>query len=138
MREDFRVIERLEIDEDQENREQEPGISDPVDDERLRSGLGRRDLVIVVADQQIRAQADAFPSDEEHGVVVAHDQEQHRNHEQVHVREEARESIFSVHVPDRIHVDEESHSRHHKQHHAGQRIDKKAMLMVRLPPKIHW
>ena len=51
--------------EDAEDAEQEAEVADPVDDERLLAGGGRELLVVVVADQQVRAEADALPADEE-------------------------------------------------------------------------
>jgi hypothetical protein len=98
--EDFRIVERLEIEEDQEDRQQESGVADAIDDEGFRRRLGRRHLVIVVADQQIGAEPDAFPADEEHRVVVAHHQQEHRDHEQIHVCEEPRKPLLSMHVAD--------------------------------------
>ena len=131
--EDFRIVERLEIDKDQEDRQKEPGVADAIDDKGLRRCLGRRHLVIVVADQEIGAETDAFPADEEHRVVVAHHQQQHRDHEEVHVREEARESLFTVHVADRIDVDEEAYSRHHEEHDAGERIHEEGHVDREIP-----
>ena len=55
-------------------------------------------LVEVVADQQIRTQTHAFPSDEHHHVVVAQDQREHREHEEVQVGEEPVEAVLFVHV----------------------------------------
>ena len=50
------------------------------------------------ADQQVAAEADAFPADEEHRQVVAEDQDQHREDEQVQVGEEARVRLVLAHV----------------------------------------
>ena len=126
--EDFRIVERLEIDKDEEDGQKEPGVADAVHDKGFRRGLGSRHLVVVVADQQIGTEPDPFPADEEHHIVVAHDQQQHRDHEEIHVGEESRESLFPMHVADRIDVDQEAHSRDDEQHDARERIDEKGQI----------
>ena len=73
--EDLRVVERLEIDEDQKNREQKSGVADAIHDECFGGRFGRRHFFVVIADQQIGAEPDAFPPDEQHHIVVAHDQQ---------------------------------------------------------------
>ena len=42
---DLRVIERPEVHEDEENREEESGVSDPVDYEGFCGGFGSRDFL---------------------------------------------------------------------------------------------
>ncbi len=123
LREDLRVVQRAEIHEDQKDRQEEAGVADPVDHEGLGRRLGRRHLVVVVADEQVGAEPDALPSDEEDDIVVPHHQQEHRDHEEVHVGEEAREAFLPVHVPDRIQMDQEADPRDDQQHDAGERID---------------
>ena len=53
MRKDFRVVERLEIDEDQEDGQQEAGVADTIHDEGLGRCFGRRHLLVVIPDEQI-------------------------------------------------------------------------------------
>ncbi len=48
--------------------------------------------------EQVGAEADAFPPDEEQREVVREDERQHREDEQVHVREEAGEPRVVRHV----------------------------------------
>jgi hypothetical protein len=122
--EDLRVIERLEIDENQEDCQQEAGIADAVYDKGFRGGFGSRDPLVVVADQEIGAESDALPADKQNSVVVAHHEEQHGNHKQIHIGEESRKSDFTVHVADRIDVNEEADSRHDQQHDACEGINK--------------
>ena len=132
MFEDFQVVQGLEIDEDQKDRQQEPGVADPVDHKRLGRGLSRGDLIEVVPDQEIGAEADPFPADEKHQEIISHDEQQHGDHEQIHVHEEAGKSVFSVHVPDGVDVNQKSDPRHHHQHHGGQRIDQKSEIDVQV------
>ena len=53
------------------------------------AALVGRSALEAVADQQIRAEADRFPEDEQQQVVVGQDQHQHREDEERQVREEA-------------------------------------------------
>ena len=89
-REDLAVVGGAEGVEDQEDAEDEAEVADAVDDERLLAGVGGEVLVVVEADQQVRAEPDAFPADEHDHVVRPEDEEQHHEHEEVEVGEEAR------------------------------------------------
>ena len=57
-------VERAERVEDQEHAEHESPVADAVDDERLLAGIRRALLFVPVPDEQVRAQAHAFPPDE--------------------------------------------------------------------------
>ena len=56
---------------DQEHRQRKAEIADAVHDERLVAGVGGELLVEVEADQQVAAQAHAFPADEQQQIVRA-------------------------------------------------------------------
>ena len=81
-----------------EDPEDEAEVADPVDDERLLAGVGRELLLVVVPDQQVRAEPDALPPDEEHQEVAAEDEHEHREHEEVQVREVAPVALLVPHV----------------------------------------
>ena len=72
----------------------------------LQRGRDGRWLVEPEADQEIRSEADEAPADEQPDEVVGEHQRQHREHEEVHVREEARDRFVARHVTDRVDVDE--------------------------------
>jgi hypothetical protein len=95
-----RNVERPEVDPDEHDPEAEAEVADPVDDERLLRREGRRGLLVPEADERVAAQADRLPADVEHEEVVAQDQQQHAEHEQVQVGEEAPEAPVAVHVAD--------------------------------------
>jgi hypothetical protein len=77
--------------EEREDREHDADVADDVDHERfLGRGDGRR-LVEPEADQEIRRQADEAPTDEQPDEVVGEHERQHREHEEIHVGEEARD-----------------------------------------------
>ncbi len=104
VREDRRVdaleVEGAEVGEDGEQAEQEGEVADAVDDERLASGLRRKILIEIEADEQIGAQADALPPDEHHQEVVPENEEQHGAHEEVQVGEIPAIARLVSHVAD--------------------------------------
>ena len=122
-REDRRELERAELEEDQREADRERQIGDAVDDERLdRGGAGGR-AVIPVADQQVGAQADTFPAEEQLRQIVGGHQHQHREGEQRQIGEEpvARAGLVR-HVADRIDMDQHRDERHHRHHDRRQRV----------------
>ena len=81
---------RVEQQEDAEDAEREAEIADPVDHEGLdRRGVGRRP-VVPEADQQIGAEPDPFPAEEQLHEIVGRHQHQHEEGEQAEIGEEAR------------------------------------------------
>src|SRR6186997_1402113 len=75
--------------EDQEYSHQHAPIADAVHYERF---LGRSASFIkldVVADQQIRAKADAFPANEHQKEIVREHERQHREHEKIQICKKA-------------------------------------------------
>ncbi len=114
-------IERAELLEDEEHRQRESEIADAVDDERLVAGVGGELFIEVEADQQVAAQAHAFPADEENQVVRRQHQGQHEEHEQVQIGEEAViaakiRAMLVRHVADGIDVDQGADAGDDQQH----------------------
>ena len=114
--------------EEQEHADQEGGVADAVGDEGLAAGDGVGHVRVPEADQQVGAQADAFPADEQQRQRVAQHQHQHRGGEQVHIGEEARDVRILVHVAERVDVDQEADAGDDQDHHAGQRVDAEGHL----------
>ena len=98
-RQNLAEIETAERDEDQEHPQQESEVSDSVDYKRLLAGIARGLLKKVEADQQVGAQTHAFPANEHHQVIRAEHQNQHEEHEEIQVREEAVISALVRHIP---------------------------------------
>ena len=80
-------------------------------------------LIEVEADQQIAAQPDAFPADEQQQVVRRQHQHQHEEHEQVQVGEEPVVAALVRHVADRVDVDQRADAGDDQQHDGGQPVD---------------
>ena len=87
-REHLGVLQRAELRPQQEDRDRQADVADPVHEERLLRRGGRGRAVLVPADQQVGGQADALPAEVEHHEVVAQHQQQHRGDEQVELGEE--------------------------------------------------
>ena len=106
-------VERPERRPQQRHPEDERKVADAVDDERLLAGVGRGLLGIPESDEEIRAEAHALPTDEEHRERRAEDEDEHERREQVQVREVPR--VFAVgllvHVRGRVDVDQASRCR---------------------------
>ena len=91
-------VERAEVGPDDQQADDEAGVADAVDDERLvRRVAGARPLV-VEADQEERADADQLPADEHLEQVVREHQVEHREAEQRQVQEEPAEPAAAVKV----------------------------------------
>ena len=88
--EDLLEADRLRQHEHEENAEQEAEVADAIDDEGFdRGGVGGG-LLVPEADQQIGAEADAFPAEEQLQQIVGRHQHQHGESEQRQKGEEAR------------------------------------------------
>ncbi len=126
---DEREVGRAEEREDAEDAEDHAEVPDPVRHERLLPGRGRRErrdrrvLVVVVSDQEIRAEPDALPPDEEHRQVVRQDEDEHREHEEVEVGEEAPVPRLLLHVPDAVDVDQRPDERDEREHQRRQHVE---------------
>jgi len=70
-------VERAQIGEQNEEADRHRGVADPGDDERLARGEPVGGIAIPEADQEIAAEADAFPAKIEEQQVVCEDQYQH-------------------------------------------------------------
>jgi hypothetical protein len=125
---DALVTQRADELEGHEHRDHEPEVADTVGDERLLAGGGRGIAGVPETDQQVRARADAFPAEERDEQVLAEDEHQHAEDEQVQVQEELAELRVTVHVPDRVHVDQRADARDEQRHRDRERIDEERQI----------
>ena len=118
-------IERAEGVVDEKDAEDEAPVADAVGDERFLPGVRRALLLVPVADQQVRAQAHAFPAHEHHQEVASQDEHEHEEAEQVQVAEEARDAAARLvgHVGGRIDVNQRPDPGDDEQHHRRERIE---------------
>ena len=131
--EDGREIERAKLAEEQKQSQQETEIADAVYPKRLiariRSGFPQEPE----SNQQIAAQAHAFPSHEEHQVVRRQHQHQHEKHEQVEIGEKSAIAGVVLHVADGIEMDEPADAGHHEQHDQRELIDLQSEIRAQAP-----
>ncbi len=125
---DVADVERAQADEDEHDPEGEADVADPVDDERLLGGQRRAALAVPEPDQQVAAQADQLPGHEHDQEVAGQDEQQHAEHEQVEVGEEAPVARVVGHVADRVDVDQQADRGDDDQEAGGQRVDDEADL----------
>jgi hypothetical protein len=91
-------------------------------------------LEVPEPDQEIGAEAHTLPADEHHEQVVAEDEHQHREQEEVQVGEEALEppviAVIVVHVADGVDVNQRADARDHQDHDRRQRVEQECELGV--------
>ncbi len=107
----------------QEHRNQKSGVANAVDDKGLVGRNTVPDVLVPEPDQQVGAETHAFPTQEYDDEVVAHHQVEHREHEQVQVREELPVAPIALHVADRVDVDKRADARHDQHHDQRKLID---------------
>ena len=115
-------IERPELLEHVEHGQRESEIADAVHDECFVAGIGGELLIEVEPDQQVAAEAHAFPPDKQNQVVGGQHQHQHEEHEEVEVREEAVIAALVRHVADGVDVDQGPDAGDYEQHHGGETV----------------
>ena len=81
-------------------------------------------------DQQVGRGADERPADDQQQEVAGQDQQQHAEHEEVQVREEARVALVGRHVGGRVEVDQRRDAGHHQRHEDAQRVEQDRQLGV--------
>ena len=134
--EDAGEVDRAERAEHEEDRDREPGVTDPVDDERLLGRDRRGRLELPEPDQQVGRQADALPADVQDQVVVGQHQQQHRGDEQVHVAEEPPPAGVVRHVADRVDVDERANAGDQQHERYRQRVEQQVASTWKPPTAI--
>jgi hypothetical protein len=120
--EEFGEIECVEGPEEQKHAEHEAEVADAVDDESFLAGVGSGFSEEIEADQKVAGQANAFPTYEEQHIVRGEDQNQHEEHEQIQVGEEAVVAAFMGHVTGRVDVNEEADAGDDEDHDHGELV----------------
>ena len=121
-------IHRAECDLHEQNAEQHSEVADARCDERLFRRLARRYLLIVKADQEVRAKPDALPEHIELEEVERDHEPEHRRREQRHECEEPPHARVVFHVAGGVDIDEQGDERHDDEHHRRERVDEHAHL----------
>ena len=117
---------------DEEQRHKERRVADAIEDHRLLGGARRAVAFEPETDEEVRADTNTLPSEEQQQEVVRQHEQQHRGHEQVQVQEELREVLVVLHVADRVEVDEGAHTGHERRHGHRQRVDEQTHVDVQV------
>ena len=120
--EDAGEVEAAGVLDQQEERERERRVAEGVHHERLLGGRDRLGPLLVEADQQVAREADHAPAGEQQEQVAALDEQEHREDEQRHVREEAALLVLAVHVADRVGDDQRADAGDDQHHHHAQLV----------------
>ena len=72
------LVYRADREEQQHDAETEPEVAEAVDDEGLLARVRGGFLFVLIADQEVRAEADRLPAEVELQEVVRHDEHEHR------------------------------------------------------------
>ena len=123
-RKDIRQAQGVGVEHDQEGRDHERDVTDHLGDERLASRQHGGRPVVPEPDEQIAAQGDERPPDDEDHQVRREHEHQHREDEEVHVAEEAGEPGVVLHVADAVDVDQEADAGDDHEHQRAQRIER--------------
>ena len=121
-------IERAEMNLQQQDAQEQAEVTDARRDERLLRRLARRHALVVEANQEIRAEPDAFPEYVELQEVRGQYEPEHRRDEERDEREESSHSGIALHIADGINLDEEGNRRDDEEHHRRDGIDEDAHL----------
>ena len=113
----------MQLGEEEKERQHETDIADAGDDERLARRQAVDKILVPEADEQIAAQADTFPADEERQQVAGQHQHQHRRDEQIHIGEEAVIAFVSGHEFGRVEQDQAADDGDDEHHHQRKRVE---------------
>ena len=109
--------------EQEQNADGESQVADARGDKSFLAGADRGLLQEPETDQQVAAQAHAFPAHEHQHHVRGQHQRQHEKYEQVQVGKETVVAVFMRHVAGGINVHQQADESDHEQHDHGELID---------------
>ena len=121
--EDVGEVERAELADDEEHREQKAEVADAVDDEGFFAGVGGGVFLEVEADEQVGGETDALPADEHQKEAFGEHEDGHEEHEEVEVGEEAPVPLFVRHVADGVDVDQKADAGDDAEHDESEVVD---------------
>ena len=116
------IVQHPQVEEDQKSREDHADVADGVHHEGLATGKHGRGSLEPEADQQVGAEADTRPTNDQPDEIPGQDEQQHRKHEEIHVGEESRVTRVFPHVADRVDMDHEADAGDYEDHQGGERV----------------
>ena len=126
--EELAVVEHAHRLEEEERSEHEADVADDVDHEGLDAGRRGRVAAVPVGDQHVGGGANEGPANDQQHHVAREHQQQHREDEEVEVREVANVTLVGLHVASRVEVDQRRDAGHDEDHEGRERIDVETKL----------
>ena len=126
--EDRRDVEGSEDGDETHEPEGEADIANAIGDERLLACEAGFALGVPEADEQVRREADELPRREDDEQVVRENQQEHREHEEVEIGEEAPIAGVVTHVANAVEMDKRTHRRDDDQERPGERVHVEAEI----------
>ena len=123
-------VERARVLEDEVGPQHEANVAHDVDHEGLQPGARGGGAPVPKRDQEVGGRAHEGPADYQHQEVAGEDQQQHREHEEVQVREEARVAAVVLQVGDRVQVDQRGDAADDEHHEDRERVHEDRHLRV--------
>jgi hypothetical protein len=102
---------------------EEGKVPNPVHNEGFIGSSAVFEILVPEANQEVGAQSDAFPSEEQHYKVIAQHQVQHHKDEQVQIGEKAPKTVITMHIAYGVEVDKTTNTRNNEGHEQRQLID---------------
>ena len=118
--------------EDGKETEKETEVTNTVHNKRFLRGITGTLLFEVVADQQVGAETDTFPTDKHDQCVVTEHQHEHGENEEVQVTEVTVETFFTMHVTDGVEMNQGTHTRDNHDHQGRERIEQEAPVHLQV------
>src|SRR5439155_3513202 len=115
-------VQHAQVQEDQESGEDHADVADGIHHERFATGKHRRRSLVPEADQQVGAESDTGPTNDQPDQIAGQNEQQHRKHEEIHVGEESRVTGVFPHVADRVDMNHEADAGDHEDHQGGERV----------------
>ena len=110
--------------------EKEADVTDTVHEECLVSSLAVLQILVPETDEEVRAKAHTFPTEERENQGVRKNEHDHAEHEQVDVSKELGKAAILVHVTRRVHRDERRNARDEEKHCTGKPIKEESEVRL--------
>ncbi len=121
--EDGGEFDAAEVGVDEEDADGEAEVADAVGDEGFFGGGDCGGARVVVADEEVGGESDAFPAEVEEDEVIAHDEEGHEEDEDGEVGEESPVAVVTFHVAGGVDEDEEADAGDEGEVEGGELVD---------------
>ena len=121
----FQQVDRAETPVGKNDSDEEAEVPDPVHDKGFLGGLGSLIGRAIMSDEQVGAEPDQFPENENHDQVVGKGNAEHGKHEDGQAAEVPRLGLVVLHVAQAEDVDQKPDEGNHEEEELGGSVEKK-------------